>query len=262
MGNMKRLLPGAVLMALLLGCGESLTSPGDSGGGGGGGGQVPPPAVLLRDIVIPHLPSPYYHFEYDATGRVTTASFASGFTMYQVIYQGDRISELRNNTLGNEDRLEYAYDGAGRVTRINYVRPNDLVFTRLSLSYVESFSSLERQRLISGTFVVDKTMAFSYYPDGNLEELTEHRPAIGGFQPEATTLDRFEQYDGKINVDAFGLLHDEFFDHLVLLPGVQLQKGNPRGSPTRETAATTRSITSTATTTWTVLSPLRETSCT
>ena len=217
MGSMKRLMPGAVLMALFLGCGESSTSPGNS-----------PPAVLLRDIVIPHLPSPYYHFEYDATGRVTAASFASGFTMYQVIYQADRISELRNNTLGNQDRLEYAYDGAGRVTRIDYVRPNNSVFTRLSLAYVgEKLTSLERQRLVSGTFVVDKTMAFSYYPDGNLKELTEHRPEIAGLQPEATTLDRFEQYDGKINVDAFSLLHDEFFDHLVLLPGVQLQKGNP-----------------------------------
>jgi len=60
MGSMKRLMPGAVLMALFLGCGESSTSPGNS-----------PPAVLLRDIVIPHLPSPYYHFEYDATGRGT-----------------------------------------------------------------------------------------------------------------------------------------------------------------------------------------------
>lgn len=27
--------------------------------------------------------------------------------------------------------------------------------------------------------------------------------------------------------DAFGLIHDDFFDHLVLLPAVQLQKGNP-----------------------------------
>ena len=130
MRSMKRLMPGAVLVALFLGCGESSTSPGDSGGGG----QVPP-AVLLRDVVIPNLPSPYYHFEYDATGRVTAASFASGFTMYQVIYQGDRISELRNNTLGNQDRLEYTYDGAGRVTRIDYVRPNDSVFTRLALTY-------------------------------------------------------------------------------------------------------------------------------
>jgi hypothetical protein len=226
---MKRLMPGAALIVLLLGCGESSTGPGNGGGGGGGGGgQVPPPAVLLRDVVIPHLPSPYYHFDYDTTGRVIAASFASGFTMYEVIYQGDRISQLRNNTLGNQDRLAYAYDGAGRVTGIDYLHPDDSVFTRLTLSYDGvQLTGLERQRLIGGSFVVDKTMAFSYYPDGNLEELTVHRPAINGLQPDATTVDRFEQYDNGINVDGFGLLHDEFFDHLVLLPGVQLQKGNP-----------------------------------
>ena len=229
MGRMKRLVPGAVLAALILGCGDSATSPGNGGGGGGGGGgQDPPPAVLLRDIVIPHLPSPYYHFEYDPTGRVTAASFASGFTMYQVIYQGDQISELRNNTLGNQDRLVYVYNSVGRLIGINYVRPDNAVFTRLSLSYAgDKLTALRRFRLIGGAFLLDKAMAFSYYPDGNLEQLIEIHPEIAGFQLETTTFDRFEQYDDKINVDGFGLLHDEFFDHLVLLPGVQLQKGNP-----------------------------------
>ena len=46
-------------------------------------------------------------------------------------------------------------------------------------------------------------------------------------EEETTTVDRFERYDDKINVDGFSLLHEEFFDHKVLLPGVQLQKGNP-----------------------------------
>ena len=60
-----------------------------------------------------------------------------------------------------------------------------------------------------------------------MREITERRPAIDGQQEATTTVDRFEQYDAKVNVDAFGLIHDDFFDHLVLLPGVQLQKGNP-----------------------------------
>ena len=118
MRSMKRLMPGAVLMALFLGCGESSTSPGIAAG------------VKFRrlqscsgTVVIPNLPSPTITSSTTRPGRVTAASFASGFTMYQVIYQGDRISELRNNALGNQDRLEYTYDGAGRVTRINYVRP-------------------------------------------------------------------------------------------------------------------------------------------
>ena len=65
-----------------------------------------------------------------------------------------------------------------------------------------------------------------YDADGNLQELTDHRPAFDG-QNESTVIDRFEQYDNKINVDGFSLLHPDFFEHLFLLPGVQLQKNNP-----------------------------------
>jgi hypothetical protein len=42
-------------------------------------------------------------------------------------------------------------------------------------------------------------------------------------------VDHFERYDTGINVDGFSLIHNEFFDHLVLLPGVRLQVGNPAG---------------------------------
>src|SRR5215212_9272538 len=81
----------------------------------------PVPTVLLKDIEIPHLPSPYYHFEYDTEGRIRVASFASGFTLYDVIYDGGRIAEMRNNTLGNQDRLLYVLDNAGRVSTVRYV---------------------------------------------------------------------------------------------------------------------------------------------
>ena len=42
----------------------------------------PPPSpqiekkVLLKDITIPHLPSPYYHFEYNSDSLCTKANFA------------------------------------------------------------------------------------------------------------------------------------------------------------------------------------------
>jgi len=190
---------------------------------------VPPaPAALLKDIVVPNLPSPYYHFEYDATGRVRVASFASGFTMYDVRYEGDRIQEMENNTAGNRDRLVYSYDQAGRVSLIEYVDSNGLVYAIVSLSYDgERLTRLERARRVDSGFIIDKTMSFAYYPDGNLMEIADHRPPIEGRQDETTTVDRFEQYDGKINVDGFSLIHNEFFDHLVLLTGVRLQKGNP-----------------------------------
>jgi hypothetical protein len=189
----------------------------------------PPASVLLKDIVIPNLPSPYYHFEYDGQGKVSSVSFASGLTTYDVTYAGERISEMRNNTIANHDRLVYVYDDAGRVAAIKETDESGVVFIALFFTYAgDKLIELERDRRVTGGFIIDKTMSFSYYPDGNLLELTEHLPAIDGVQPEATLKDRFEQYDSGINVDAFGLIHDEFFDHLVLLPAVQLQKSNPR----------------------------------
>ncbi len=191
---------------------------------------APPPttSVLLKDIVISRLPSPYYHFEYDGQGNVSSVSFASGLTTYDVTYAGGRITEMSNNTIVNHDRLVYVYDDAGRVTAIRETDESGVVFTALFFTYEgEKLIGLERDRRVTGGFIIDKTMSLSYSPDGNLLELTEHRPAIDGVQPETTVHDRFEHYDNGINVDGFSLIHDDFFDHLVLLPAVQLQKSNP-----------------------------------
>jgi hypothetical protein len=188
----------------------------------------PPPPVLLRDIEIPSLPSPYYHFEYDAGGRVIAASFASDLRKYEVVYDGGRISELRNNAVLNGGKLAYFYDDAGRVSAVRYLNADGLVYTVIFLAYDgQKLTGIERDRRVDGGFIIDKTTALTYYADGNLREITEHRPPIVGEQDETTTTDRFEQYDDKINVDGFSLIHDDFFDELILLPGVQLQKGNP-----------------------------------
>lgn len=191
---------------------------------------VPPlPSVPLKDIEIANLPSPFYHFEYDQTGRPIVASFASGLTMYNLIYAGGRLAEMQNNIIVNHDRLVYSYDGADRVSDVEYRDANGVAFVRVHFSYDgPTLVTTERQRKIGAEFVTDKTMSLSYDADGNLLELTEHHPAIAGTQDEVTVTDRFEQYDKGINVDGFSLLHSEFFDHLVLLPEVQLQKGNPR----------------------------------
>src|SRR3954470_8355187 len=95
----------------------------------------PGPSVLLEDIVVPNLPSPYYHFEYDGAGRVDFASFASDFTRYDVKYDGGRISELRNDILVNHDRLTYSYDAAGRVDEVSYVDASGATFARVHLHY-------------------------------------------------------------------------------------------------------------------------------
>ena len=205
-----------ITVAAVLACG-------DSQGPGGGGAAT----VLLRDVVVSHLPSPYYHFEYEPGGRITRVSFASDLLIYDVLYQDGRVTELRNISLGNMDRLQYVYDAAGRVRTVNYLDPTGTVFARVRLTYDgDQLSRLDRERKLEAGFTIEKTMSFSYYADGNLQEIVDHRPAING-QEATTTVDRFEQYDDNVNVDAFGLIHNDFFDHVVLLPDVQLQKGNP-----------------------------------
>src|SRR6185295_17150865 len=65
--------------------------------------EEPTPKILLKDIVLPHLPSPYYHFEYNADSLVTKADFASGYLIYDVLYNNGRIGEMRNNIIVNHD---------------------------------------------------------------------------------------------------------------------------------------------------------------
>ena len=187
-----------------------------------------PTPALLRDLVIPSLPSPYYHFEYDSSSRVSKASFASGFTMYNVSWDRDHIVEIRDSTIADRDRLVYAYNNSGRVASIRYTDEAEHVYTTVLFTYQgRMLTRVERTRQFGGEFLVDKILTLSYDAGGNLFELTTHYLPVEGFQPDAVMTDRFEQYDDNVNVDAFSLLHGEFFDHLILLPGVQLQRGNP-----------------------------------
>ena len=191
---------------------------------------VPEPApatILIKDIVEERLPSPYYHFEYDSSNKVSFVSFASDFTRYDVLYNGGRISELRNNILVNKDRLQYVYNNAGKVELIKYADSTGAVYKTVDLFYDgPRLIKLDRAKRSASGFVFEKTITMSYYADGNLMDITYHFLPFDG-QPETAYTTHFEQYDNKLNVDGFGLLHDEFFDHLFLLPGVQLQKNNP-----------------------------------
>ncbi|HJS56260.1 MAG TPA: hypothetical protein VJ765_17030 [Chitinophagaceae bacterium] len=201
------------------------------------------PAVLIKDVAHASLPSPFYHFEYDAAGKATFVSYASDLRRYNIIYEGNRIIEMRNNitviliypnndtivTSINKDRLQYFYDNIGRVNVVTYADSTGLVNTRINLIYDGAkLIKFERERKSGAGFIIDKTITITYYPDGNLQDITVHQPAIIG----QNYTDRYEQYDNKINAEGFSLLHDEFFDHFVFLPGVQLQKNNP-GKQTR-----------------------------
>jgi hypothetical protein len=216
------LLGLTIALAATQACLDSQAPIGQPGDGGGRPAPVP-----LQDVAVTNLPSPYYHFEYDSGGRISRVSFASGFLIYDVGYQDGRIAELRNISLANMDRLRYLYDGAGRVETVDYVHSTDTVFARVRLTYDgDRLIRLDRERMLDSGFTIEKTLSFSYSADGNLQEIVDHRPALNG-QPATTTVDRFEQYDDNVNVDAFGLIHNDFFDHVVLLPDVALQRGNP-----------------------------------
>jgi hypothetical protein len=193
------------------------------------GPQDPPePTIFLKEIVIPNLPSPYYHFEYNPAGKTIVSSFASDLFRFDIIYNGNKIQEMRNNLAFGSDTLRYFYDNAGRVTAVNDIDPTGRLYIKFLFTYEgQQLVKLERWRLLGNTFVLNKTMTLSYYADGNLREIVDHRPSVNG-QVESTGIDRFEDYDDKINVDGFSLIHNDFFDQVILLPGVTIQKNNPR----------------------------------
>lgn len=218
-----------LLVVTALACGSEPNAPNP--------GPPPPPPlpspspiadVRLKDIVIPNLPSPYYRFEYDSSGRVTFASFASDLRTWDIEYEGTRIAGMRTRGFTGE-RLAYFYDGAGKATLVTYSDNAGAVYVRVHLAYAgDRLVRLERERLIEGNFQLEKRLSFVYDATGNLAELTDQRLPAGG-QTAATVVDRFEGYDAGINVDGFSLIHTESTDHLILLPGVRLQLGNPAG---------------------------------
>ncbi|MEO5562421.1 MAG: hypothetical protein ABIR18_03275 [Chitinophagaceae bacterium] len=71
---------------------------------------------------------------------------------------------------------------------------------------------------------IEREIKFTYYPDGNLMQMTDDRKQL-----PLIFIYRFDQYDNKINTDAFTLIHNDNDDndHVLLLPELQLQKNNP-----------------------------------
>lgn len=195
---------------------------------------VDPPAmparhILLKDITIPNLPSPYYHFEYNTDSLLTKASFASDFTRYDVLYTDNKISEMRNNIVVNHDTLRYQYDNTGRVTLIRFINAADVIYRLAFFSYEgNEIKKIEWDQKVDGVgYIVDRVLSFTFYSDGNVKTITEHRPPMTGAD-DYTSVKTFDQYDDKINVDDFSLIHDGIHDHLFLLQGFRLQKNNPK----------------------------------
>jgi hypothetical protein len=185
--------------------------------------------VLLKEITLSNLPSPYYHFEYGADSLITHVSFASDFSRYDVFYNGNRIREMRNNILVNHDTLKYYYDKEGKVAIISFINTAGETFRHVFFYYngnqLKKIDWDHKEGNVG--FIIDRQLTFTYFGDGNVKEIREYRPFTGN-QTEATYITSFDQYDSKINVDDFGLLQDGFHDHIFLLPGIRMQKNNPQ----------------------------------
>lgn len=183
----------------------------------------------LKTIVYQSLPSPYYQFEYGANGQVNTVSFASGAFTYGLLYQGNQLHEMKSIVASTKINTTYQYDQAGRIAFVKISSADgSTTFKRGFLSYdgQNRLTELEWEINTTAGFALQRTLNFTYYADGNVAERRDHRPFIEGKQPEALYIDKFEQYDDKVNVDGFSLLH-ESSEHLVLFPGIQLQRNNP-----------------------------------
>lgn len=187
------------------------------------------PKVLLKDIIIPGIPSPYYHFEYSADSTVSKADFSSGLAIYDVLYKGGKISEMRDEIIVNRDTLRYAYDNAGKVTTIAFIDDDDgSIYRHAVFSYNgNQVKEIAWDHKAGTGFAIDRTLTFTYFPDGNLKTISEHRLPVGG-SPEENNTREFAQYDDGINVDDFDLAHDGINDHLFLFQGFRLQKNNPK----------------------------------
>lgn len=194
--------------------------------------KTPPPgdnAQFIKSIVYQGLPSPYYYFEYDANHRVSKAAFASGAFTYQLQYQGNQIKEMKSIIASTKINASYQYDEAGRIGFVKISSEDgSTTYKRGFLTYnVQGrLTELEWELNTNAGFALQRTLSFLYDNSGNVIELRDKRHFIEGKQQEALYIDKFEQFDDKVNMDDFTLLH-EYSEHLVLFPGVQLQRNNP-----------------------------------
>ena len=186
-------------------------------------------AVRLKDINEPRLPSTFYHFEYNDSGYITNAGFSSGLGIYDLVYIDKRLFQMKMNTLPNKDILQYSYLNDDVVT-INITDKNGVNYRRAHLTYTPTHQLQQLDwelKIADGGFVPEQSLKLVYYSDGNLQDLTTHYFAVGS-QTEDIFTDWFENYDDKVNVDAFALLHSDQNHHLYLLPGIKIQLNNPR----------------------------------
>jgi hypothetical protein len=194
--------------------------------------QPEPPIVAtglkVKDITEKNLPSPYYHFEYNDTGNITIAGFQSGLRTYDVEYNGKNIESMENTVDPvNKVRLDYEYRN-GDLFVVRVKDKNGVTLRHCIFSFSPSHQLQQMDWDVaegSVGFLLEQTLTFSYYPDGNVMQIVTHNYAVGA-QTEATYADKFENYDDHLNPDGFSLLHTSGHE-LILMPGLKFQINNP-----------------------------------
>ncbi|MFT3908362.1 MAG: hypothetical protein QM737_02975 [Ferruginibacter sp.] len=181
--------------------------------------------VFLKDIQKSNLPSPYYHFEYD-NKYARQINFASGFSQYVLEYQNKRLIKMLNSVFG--DRILYTYNN----NRVSLITEFSGITGFKHWEYYFGYNNrnqLAEVRWIrydnnGSSHVYYRKAVLSYHPDGNLAGIENWMTNPNG-QFAWTKTVRYEDYDNTVNVDSFGHLK-EFFETLLYLPAVQLQKNN------------------------------------
>jgi len=182
--------------------------------------------ILLKEINIERLPSPFFQFVYDNSGFVTQIGFASQLNSWQVQYKNNRVIRMID---GSHDTLAYTYNN-DRVAIVRHTRSSDSApLWQYDFSY-DNTGLLKQIRYWSFHAPgVDSTLYrkvnITYFSDGNLQQYVDSTVDVTN-QLALAAMVTFSGYDQNINVDDLGLLKN-FFEDFLFLPQVKLQKNNP-----------------------------------
>jgi hypothetical protein len=218
----KAIIASAILLTAFIACRKNENTPSSP--------PYPPPddarTVLLKEVVAPSLPSPYFHFTYDEQRYVKQINFASGFAIYNLEYENKRVKKITNIQNNNSLLYTYSNDQVVEINEFSGPTGNKIFSYRFSYNTVQQLTEigwLEFSTNPNGHLF--KKALLGYYADGNLSTIESYYDITGGpLNLEKT--DSFSDYDNKTNVDDFYLVK-EFFDTYLFLPQVKLQKNNP-----------------------------------
>jgi hypothetical protein len=196
--------------------------------------------ILVKEVEVSALPSPFFHFEYDAQNFVTAIHFANDIKTYHPIYQNKRVIRVNKiNTSGfNDGYMLYTYNNQN-VIAIDEYNKHSQKFLKHELSYnnARQLTQIIWKNYTSTSENLYKKIDFDYWEDGNLKNASTY--LNNGTELEFMYKDSYSQYDNKECVDDF-YLYKQFMESVIFLPQVKLQKNNAHRLETTTPAYTNR----------------------